>query len=69
VLADVVGWAGFAVAVVWVVVVSSGHGVARASVWAGSLFGLIAAAVGLLALTSRGGPDDRGKPGTPTGRA
>jgi hypothetical protein len=53
VLADVVGWAGFAVGVVWVVIVSSGHGVAGASAWAASLFGLIAAAVALLVLTSR----------------
>jgi hypothetical protein len=53
ILADVVGWAGFAVAVVWVVIVSSGHGVASASAWAGSLFGLVAAAAALLVLTSR----------------
>jgi hypothetical protein len=63
-VADVAGWAGFAVVVVWVVIVSAGHGVASASAWAGSLFGLVVAATAVLTLIAR----PRRAPGSGTGR-
>jgi hypothetical protein len=52
-LADVAGWAGFAVVVMWVVIMASGHGVASASAWAGSLLGLVLAAVLMLVVVDR----------------
>jgi hypothetical protein len=52
-LRETVAWSAFAVGVLWVVIVASGRGVVSATAWAGSLLGLVLAAVALLALTSR----------------
>jgi hypothetical protein len=57
-LRETVAWSAFAVAVLWVVVVASGRGVVSATAWAGSLLGLVLAAMVLVGLTNR--PDREG---------
>jgi hypothetical protein len=63
-LTDVIGWAAFAVVVAWAVIMASGHGLASASAWAGSLLGLVLTAVAVLALVGR----PRRAPGSRAGR-
>jgi hypothetical protein len=64
VLWETAAWSVFAVGVVWLVVVASGHGALNATAWAGSLLGLVLAAMALLALTDR---PRRTPPGTDAG--
>jgi MYXO-CTERM domain-containing protein len=53
VLWETAAWSAFAAGVLWVVILTSGRGVRSASAWAGSLLGLVLAALALVGLTRR----------------